>query len=733
MDTLNPKLLAPDLAQALNDAARSLSAYDRRVLTPELLLLAFLRGQGLPARALLAQMARERGFSLAELERSVEGMVQAREGRSADFHFVAADGRAIPLSDEMLVVLDEGRAIAQSVDEIYIGTVHALGAMSQRGVSTAAVLQRYGVTPTALTNKLVDQALGRRLTTVDLAAQARQGELAPVYFREPLLRELLNLLALRTHRHVVLVGPAGVGRRSLVHGLAMLMAEGKGPADLSKVVQVGETALLDDPAKAVQAALRQAQGGVLFLPDIHRFFGSLGRADLLRAGRDVQKALLGDGVVVIGTCGEADFTERLAGDPAIVGRVHRLTVPPPDEAETAAILAVHRPRLEADYGVRVAEGSLRTAASLARRYLTDAVLPASALLLLHRAAAMVRLGQQSHQAFRPPVAADATVDEEDVTLAASLLTGVPVQKLSRDERTRYAAMVEHLHARIIGQEEAVLAVSRAVKAARAGLKDPKRPIGSFLFLGPTGVGKTELARALAEFLFGDEAAMVALDMTEYQQDHTVNRLIGAPPGYVGYEGGGQLTEAVRKRPYTVVLFDEVEKAHPRVLDVLLQIMEEGRLTDGQGRTVSFSETVVILTSNLGAEFLETTELTDAVRDLVMARVRQFFRPEFLNRLDEIVVFHPLTAAQLAQILRLMLRKEGKLLEARGLRLEVSEAAQQWLLARNDRPEWGARPLRRLIQRYLREPLADYLLAQDPPPNALVRVDVGADGLRFDIA
>lgn len=733
MDTLNPKLLAPDLSQALNDAVRSLPIYERRVLTPELLLLAFLRGQGLPARELLAQMSRERGFSLVEMERSVEGMVRAREGRSADFHFIAADGKAVPLSDEMLVVLDEGRAIAQSVDEIYINTVHALGAMSQRGVSTAGVLQRYGVTPTALTDKLVDQALARRITTVDLVAQARAGELAPVYFREKPLGEIINLLALRTHRHLVLVGPAGVGRRSLVHSLALLMAEGKGLADLSKVVQVGEGALLDDPAKAVQAALRQAQGGILFLPDIHRFFGSLSRADLLRAGRDVQKALLGDSVVVIGTCTEADFAERLAGDPSVAGRLHRLAVPPPDERETVAILTVHQPRLEADYGVRVAEGSLRTAAFLARRYLTDAVLPASALHLLHRSAAMVRVSHQGGLAFGPPVAADAIVDEEDVTLAASLITGVPVQKLSRDERTRYASMVEHLHARIVGQEEAVLAVSRAVKAARVGLKDPKRPIGSFLFLGPTGVGKTELARALAEFLFGDEQAMVALDMTEYQQEHTVNRLIGAPPGYVGYEGGGQLTEAVRKRPYTVVLFDEVEKAHPRVLDVLLQIMEEGRLTDGQGRTVSFSETVVILTSNLGAEFLETTELTDAHRELVMARLRQFFRPEFLNRLDEIVIFHPLTPDQLAQILRLMLKKEGKLLEARGLRLEVSEAAQRWMLAQNDQPQWGARPLRRIIQRYLREPLADYLLSHDPPPNAVVRVDAGANGLHFDIA
>ena len=307
---------------------------------------------------------------------------------------------------------------------------------------------------------------------------------------------------------------------------------------------------------------------------------------------------------------------------------------------------------------------------------------------------------------------------------------MPASKLGVDERSRYASMVEHLHERIVGQEEAVLAVSRAVKTARVGLKDPNRPIGSFLFLGPTGVGKTELAKALADFMFGTEDAMVVLDMSEYQQEHAVNRLVGAPPGYVGYEGGGQLTERVRARPYTVVLFDEVEKAHPRVLDVLLQMMEEGRLTDGQGRTVSLAETVIILTSNLGAEYLETTELTDPIRELVMERVKQFFRPEFLNRLDEVVLFLPLTNEQLGRILGMLLKKEAKLVEERGLRLEISEAASAWMLAQNDHPEWGARPLRRIIQRFLREPLADSWLAEDPPPGTTLVVDAGPTGLVF---
>ena len=282
-------------------------------------------------------------------------------------------------------------------------------------------------------------------------------------------------------------------------------------------------------------------------------------------------------------------------------------------------------------------------------------------------------------------------------------------------------MAEHLKSRLIGQDEAVLAVSRAVKTARVGLKDPKRPIGSFLFLGPTGVGKTELAKALAEFMFGSEDNLLALDMTEYQNEDSLNRLIGAAPGYVGYEGGGQLTDRVRQTPYTVVLFDECEKAHPRILDVLLQMMDEGRLTDGQGRVASFADAVIILTSNLGAELLVDLSLGERTRELAMEAVKRHFRPEFLNRLDDIVMFNSLSAEALRKVLNLMLKKEIKLAGERGVTLEIGDSARTWLLSKNDHPEWGARPLRRIIQKHVREPLADFLLEKNPPAGATVKL------------
>ncbi len=730
----------------------------KRVLTPEILLLAFVRMPDSAAYHILNRFAETRGFKLTDLENEVENRARTRSGRDADFYFVDGNEQRVPLSKETLIVMDEGLTIAQASDEVWVGTEHALAAMTQAGVSTAGLLQRRGITPRAMTDLLSDQAVGglsKAATTRNWVALARKGEATPVYFREVLLRDLIPVLSLVTNRHVILVGPPGAGKRTLVYSLALLIAEGKGPvgglskAALKAVIEIAEPALLDNPSVAVKSGLRQARGGILFIPDIHRFFGGLVHAQFPKAEKPLLKAFFDEQVTIIGTTTEADYKSRLVDQVANLSHIHALQVPPTSVDETVAILHTLKPRFEADYALTIADEGLRTAASMAGRYLSGTALPGAAVQLVHRACALVRMSTQKHLAFRPEVASDARVDADDVSLAVSLMTGIPVSKLGADERTRYARMVEHIHRRIIGQDEAVLAVSRAVKTARVGLKDPRQPIGSFLFLGPTGVGKTELAKALAEFLFGSEEELIAIDMSEYMDESAVNRLIGAPPGYVGFEGGGQLTNRILQTPYTVVLFDEAEKAHPRVMNVLLQIMEEGRLTDGQGRTASFSEAVIIMTSNLGAEggdYPSTGLRTGSGRgefngrELAMEAVKRHFRPEFLNRLDAIVTFHPLSPENLSAILDLLLEKEVELVAERGLTLEVSQAARTWLLAQNKHPEWGARPLRRIIQRHLREPLSEYLLATavgglskaDLEPGTTVRVDAGVVGLTLDV-
>jgi ATP-dependent Clp protease ATP-binding subunit ClpC len=730
MTTLNPNIPSPELAQALNAAARRRQELARPYVTPALLLATYARDDS-RAHRLLAQMAAERSFRLEDLAKSAETMARADPGRDADFSFLDGSGQPVPLSTEMLVVLDEGRSIALASDETLVGTEHTLGALAEQGVGTAALLRRFGITRETMTNRLAAEAQAKPRANQDIVARARAGEAGPVYVRQDLMQDLIELLALSGPRHVVLVGDAGVGRRSLAQGLGLLQAEGKGPPDLPILVGISEAALLEDAEKAVGASYRQARDGILLIPNVERFFGGpTAAADFPRATRAVQRAFLQQRPVLIATTTDAGWNERLQHDLVVVQNSHRLRVPEPSPAEAAAILSVHRPYLEHDYRVSIAPSALPAAISLARRYVAGMPLPASALAVLHRACALLKVASQTQSALRPGIQADASLDDDDVAVAVSAMTRIPVSKLGVDERARYAHMVEAIHARIVDQEEAVLAVSRAVKIARVGLKDSRRPIGSFLFLGPTGVGKTELAKALADFMFGDEDAMIVLDMSEYQQDHTVNRLLGAPPGYVGYEGGGQLTERVRARPSSVVLFDEVEKAHPRVLDVLLQILEEGRLTDAQGRATSFSDTVLVLTSNAGSQYLAQPVLSDDLRASAMDAVRAAFRPEFLNRLDEIILFTPLSPEHLRGILDLMLEKEMGILADQGITLEVSDAARDWLLAQNDHPEWGARPLRRIIQKNLREPLADRLLDGSAAKGAHVLVDAADRGLVF---
>lgn len=737
MGTLNPDLLSKDLDAAINDAVALKDQYKKPTLMPELVLLALLRRKDTAAARILDTFKNTRAVDLERLDRQIVLAIESRRDQNGNLDFVARGNRMVPLSRQTIILIDDALTVANSKDEVRVDTDHVLTVLAESTQTTSGLLRQQGITPKAIGDLLADNStlIRKDTTTQDFVAGAKSGNLHAVYFRENLLRDIVNILTQSVNRHILLIGPDGVGKRTLAYSLALLMSEGKGPRNLGSLVQVDETALLDSDQKAIRAGLNQARGGILFIPHIHRFFGGPIKAEFAKATPMIQKAFLSDDPVIIGTTNEQDYQQRLAGVTAISENSQLLRVPEPSLDETIEILRVMKPHLEADYGLKIDDESLKVAARLSKRYMGSVPLPRSAEQLVHRTAAMVNMSKESQLTFKsmPPSTDSNTVDPEDVTLAASQMTGVPVSKLGEDERARYASMVEYIQERLIGQEQAVLSVSRAIKTARVGFKDPKRPIGAFLFLGPTGVGKTELARALAEFMFGSEDAMLPLDMSEFKDEASLNRLLGSPSGYVDSESGGQLTERVKNQPYIIVLFDEVEKAHPRVLDILLQVIEEGRLTDGRGNVVSFSETVVILTSNLGSDVLAVPVITDEIRDEAMEDVRTFFRPEFLNRLDEIIMFNALSPENLHDILRLQLKGEARMANERGLNLEFTEEAMQWMLAQNHEPEYGARPLRRIIRRSVREPLADFLLRVNPPAGTSVRVDTAKDGTGLQFA
>jgi ATP-dependent Clp protease ATP-binding subunit ClpC len=735
MGTLNPDLLTKDMDAVLNDAVVLKDQYRKTTLLPELILLALLQRKDTAAARLLDSFRQQRGVDLSRLERQTVLALDSRRDPDGNLEFAARGNRLVPLSRSSIIVIDDALTLANSRDEVRVDTDHCLSVLSEGSQTTSGILRQHGITPKAISDLLADnsQLMRKDTTTQDFVSGAKSGNLKAVYFRENLLRDMMNILTQSVNRHIILVGPDGVGKRTLAYSLALLMSEGKGPKGLNSLVQIDETALLDNDQKAVRAGMNQARGGVLFVPHLHRFFGGALKAEFGKATPILQRAFLEDDPVIIGTTTEQEYTQRLAPVTAIAEHAQLLRVPEATPDEALEILKVMRPHLESDYDLSITDEALQVTVRLAKRYLGKMPLPRSAEHLLHRASAMITMSRQipTNQAEAGTTHPDDTLDAEDITLAASQMTGVPVSKLGEDERARYASMVEHLQERLIGQDSAVISVSRAIKTARVGLKDPRRPIGAFLFLGPTGVGKTELAKALAEFMFGTEDAMLPLDMSEFKDEASLNRLVGSPSGYVDSEAGGQLTERVKQQPYIIVLFDEVEKAHPRIMDILLQVIEEGRLTDGRGNVTNFSETVIILTSNLGSEVLAAPVITDDIREEAMEEVRTWFRPEFLNRLDEVIMFNALSSEDLHRILLLLLKKEVRLASERGLTLEFGDDAVQWMLDQNDEPQYGARPLRRIIRRTVREPLADYLLRQNPPAGTVVKVSAGQeDTLEF---
>ena len=644
--------------------------------------------------------------------------------------------------------------------------------------------------------------------SVDLTELARLGKLDPVVGRDEEIRQVMQTLTRRTKNNPVLIGDAGVGKTAIAEGLAIKILDDDVPDSLRnrRVMALDMGRLVagakfrgefEERLKTVIDEVTAAQGEViLFLDEMHTLVGAGAGEGGLDASNMLKPALARGELQAIGATTLDEYRKHIERDPALARRFHPVYVDEPTAEETITILQALKPRYEAHHKVTITDAALEAAVRLSSRYVTDRFLPDKAIDFIDEAASKVRidagtLPQQvqemenkrrqledlelranqmgdyeraaEHRTERLRIeeslnteresiehtsGPDLVVNEEDIAELVSRWTGIPVGQLLEGEAQRLLQMEEYLHRRVIGQDAAITAVADTIRRARSGLNDPKRPFGSFIFLGPTGVGKTELTKALAEFLFNDEESMVRLDMSEYGERHTVSRLIGAPPGYVGYDDAGQLTEVVRRRPHQIILFDEIEKAHPDVFNLLLQILEDGRLTDGHGRTVDFRNTVVIMTSNLGTGDLsqqpfgfkagpdiepESGTVSPELSRTVNEALRRAFRPELLNRIDETIVFHPLSRAQIGQIVGLMLGEVQERLAERNITCELTEAGCEWLVKEGFDVSYGARPLRRAIQRHVENQLSRGVLSGDFNDGDHVLIDVNSAGDGLDLS
>lgn len=619
---------------------------------------------------------------------------------------------------------------------------------------------------------------------IDLNESAKQGKIDPVIGRDTEIQRVIQILSRRTKNNPVLIGEPGVGKTAIAEGLAQRIVSGDVPDVLrdKRIISVNLGSMLagakyrgefEERLKKVMDEVQSHEDMIVFIDEIHTLIGAGASEGAMDAANILKPALARGNFQVIGATTLDEYKKHIEKDAALERRFQPVQVGEPSEEDALHILKGLRDRYEAFHKVQITDDALAAAVHLSSRYIADRFLPDKAIDVMDEAASKIRMAvftatpdvkaledellhvrkekeaaitaQDFEQAAvlrdkEKELEADIASKQEDsnkesesklvvteseIAAVVSEWSGIPVSRVAEEESERLLKLEEELHQRVIGQEEAVVAVSKAVRRARAGLKDPKRPIGSFLFLGPTGVGKTELARSLASNLFGDENAMIRIDMSEYMEKHAVSRLVGAPPGYVGYDEGGQLTEAVRRRPYSVILFDEVEKAHPDFFNILLQVLDDGRLTDNQGRTVDFRNTVIIMTSNLGAKYLkedtaamgflaakeseDTKKDTESAKKEVLQAVKAHFRPEFLNRVDEMIVFHALETEQLQQIVRILLQSVTTRLHEQGMELEVSDEAMAKIVAEGTDIAMGARPLKRAIQRLVEDPISDAIL------------------------
>ena len=839
--------------------AQAVARHHQR-LTPEHILKTLLEDRDGLCAGLVQSAGGDAGEALARVEAALDKLPRV-EGGNDQLYMTNEASRLFSTAQEAARKAGDGYVTVERL---------LLAAALAKGTPAAEILKSCGATPQSLNAAIETLRNGRTADSAtaeqaydalkryatDLTGQAESGRLDPVIGRDEEIRRTIQVLARRTKNNPVLIGEPGVGKTAIVEGLAQRIVNGDVPEPLrdKRLMALDLGAMVagakyrgefEERLKAVLEEIKAAEGDiVVFIDELHTLVGA-GAAERAMDASNMLKPMLARGELhCIGATTLDEHRKHIEKDAALARRFQSVFVTEPTVADTISILRGLKEKYELHHGIRITDGAIVAAATLANRYIAERFLPDKAIDLVDEASSRLRmtvdskpeeideldrriiqlkiereaLGKENDRAARerlealqrelaeleqqateltalwtrekdriaesqkakerldqarseldsaqrggdlaragelayglipelerglaetgdaPEGGARRMLKEEvtdgDIAAVVSRWTGIPVDKMLEGERDRLMAMEETLTRRVVGQDDAVAAIAHAVRRARAGLQDPDRPLGSFMFLGPTGVGKTELTKALAAFLFDDEAAMVRIDMSEFMEKHAVARLIGAPPGYVGYEEGGSLTEAVRRRPYQVVLFDEVEKAHPDVFNILLQVLDEGRLTDGHGRRVDFRNTLIVLTSNLGGEILAEPPAGGdeaAARERAMEIVRAAFRPEFLNRLDEILVFRRLERGQMKAIVDIQLARLARLLEDRKISLEVADDAREWLAERGYDPAYGARPLNRTIQRSLQNPLASLILEGEVKDGQTVRVTRGEDGLAF---
>ncbi|MGD9498715.1 MAG: ATP-dependent Clp protease ATP-binding subunit, partial [Armatimonadota bacterium] len=758
----------------------------------EHLLLGLIRlGEGMAAE-ILRSLNVDLGQLRSDLRRNID--MGSEEQPSSEISFTPEAQRVLQLAF----------AQARELGDHHIGTEHILLGLAREGRGAAyRTLRRHGVDAARVRQQIVELAQGAAdeeqqpsdTPTLDhfsrdLTELARQGALDPIIGRDAELERVIQILCRRTKNNPCLIGDAGVGKTAIAEGLAQRIASDEVPGPLrgKRLVALDLASLVagtkyrgefEERMKRVMDEIRQSQGRIIiFIDELHTIVGTGAAEGAMDASNILKPALARGELQCIGATTPDEYRKHVEKTPSLERRFQAVRVEEPSPEETLHILLGIKSRYEDYHHVDLTDGALTAAVDLSSRYITDRALPDKAIDLIDEAGSRVKLRTYrercEHEAgLEPPLGLDMEVKRElemggygeedsdlveygeacwedearpevlrhDIAEIVSTWTGVPVTQLSQEESERLLQMEAALTKRVVGQDEAIATVAKAVRRARAGVKDPRRPIGSFMFLGPTGVGKTLLARVLADYLFGDEDAMIRIDMSEYMERFAVSRLIGAPPGYVGYEEAGQLSEAVRRRPYSVVLFDEIEKAHPEVFSILLQIMEDGRLTDAQGRTVDFKNTVCIMTSNVGARTISegsrmgfTTDEAERsaeqhrrdyerMKAKVTEELKKTFSPEFLNRVDDIVVFHSLTPEQIREIVRLEVGYLNERLKEREIHLSVTPEVEELLAERGYDPTMGARPLRRQIRSLIEDPLAEQILACEAKPGCEIVADL----------